>query len=229
MTSPRQLAERFGISTSTIRNYEAAGLIPPAERLPNGYRVYTELHAAYLSCIQAMSPAFGMEVTVKVLHCVRQQQPQEALWLIREREVVLYEVKAQVEGLIQDIRRYRYENKAPYPEKPFNINEAARLTKASRSAIRYWEHAGYLTADRDPDNQYRRYSSAHLLKIRLIQTMQNAVYSEDTVHIKRSIAAVEDTDLQGIMNAAERIRRYLDQVIEAQLCGIAYFHQLVAR
>src|SRR5690606_15952948 len=117
---------RFGISTSTIRNYEAAGLIPPAERLPNGYRVYTELHAAYLSCIQAMSPAFGMEVTVKVLHCVRQQQPQEAMWLIREREVVLYEVKAQVEGLIQDIRRYRYENKAPYPKEPFNINEAAR-------------------------------------------------------------------------------------------------------
>ena len=37
-----ELAERAGVSTSTIRFYERRGLLPPAERLANGYRSYDE-------------------------------------------------------------------------------------------------------------------------------------------------------------------------------------------
>jgi MerR family transcriptional regulator, copper efflux regulator len=35
-----ELAKRAGISTSKIRFYEAKALLPPAARLPNGYRDY---------------------------------------------------------------------------------------------------------------------------------------------------------------------------------------------
>ncbi|MEE8389295.1 MAG: heavy metal-responsive transcriptional regulator [Anaerolineae bacterium] len=37
-----ELAERVGISTKTVRYYEKTGILPPAKRLPNGYRVYRE-------------------------------------------------------------------------------------------------------------------------------------------------------------------------------------------
>ena len=37
-----ELAERTAISTSKIRFYEGRGLLPPAERLANGYRSYDE-------------------------------------------------------------------------------------------------------------------------------------------------------------------------------------------
>lgn len=223
----KKMAAKFMLSASTIRNYEAKGLIPPAERSSNGYRIYTDQHAAYLSCIQAMAPAFGMEVTAEVLRCLHQDKPQDAMWIIREKEVALYEEKEKLERLIQDIRIYANENKSPYAEEPFTINEASELTQVPKSAIRYWEQAGYVTADRDPDNRYRRYSGSHLLKIRLIQMLQSSVYSEDTVNFKQSIAAAEHTDLQGLVNVAENVRTYLDKIIESQMCGISYLHQLI--
>ncbi len=93
---PKKMAAKFRISASTIRNYEAKDLIPPAERSSNGYRIYTNQHTAYLSCIQAMAPAFGMEVTAEVLRCLHQDKPQDALWIIREKEVALYEEKEKL-------------------------------------------------------------------------------------------------------------------------------------
>ncbi|MWC30742.1 MerR family DNA-binding transcriptional regulator [Paenibacillus sp. MMS18-CY102] len=227
MTNPKKMAAAFNISASTIRNYEAKGLIPPAERSATGYRIYTDLHDAYLSCIQAMAPAFGMEVTTEALRCLHQDQPQDAMWIIREKEVALYEEKVKLEELIQDIRIYANDNKSPYAEGPFTINEASTLTQVPKSAIRYWEQAGYVTADRHPDNQYRQYSGAHLLKIRLVQMLQSSVYSEDTVNFKRSIAEAAHTDLQGILHVAEHVRAYLDEIIETQMCGVACLYRLM--
>nr|WP_245596182.1 MerR family DNA-binding transcriptional regulator [Paenibacillus taiwanensis] len=221
------MAAKFMISTSTIRNYEAKGLIPPAERSANGYRIYTNKHAAYLSCIRAMIPAFGMEVTSEVIRCLQQDKPQDALWIIREKEVALYKEKQKLERLIQDIRIYNIENKSPYAESTFSMNEASELTQASKSAIRYWDEAGYVRADRNPNNRYRQYSGSHLLKIRLIQMLQSSVYSEETVLFKQSISAAKPTDLQAIMKVAENIRSYLDKIIESQMCGISFLHQLI--
>lgn len=35
-----ELADSLGVSTKTLRHYERIGLLPPAERRANGYRVY---------------------------------------------------------------------------------------------------------------------------------------------------------------------------------------------
>lgn len=37
-----EVAEQVGISTATVRYYERIGVLPPAERADNGYRVYDE-------------------------------------------------------------------------------------------------------------------------------------------------------------------------------------------
>lgn len=37
-----ELARLTGVNAKTIRFYEEAGILPPARRLPNGYRVYDE-------------------------------------------------------------------------------------------------------------------------------------------------------------------------------------------
>ena len=38
------VARRIGIHVNTVRLYEKCALIPKPERLPNGYRVFTDLH-----------------------------------------------------------------------------------------------------------------------------------------------------------------------------------------
>ncbi len=47
-----QLASAAGVSLETIRFYESKGLLPPAQRLPNNYRVYSEKHLARLHFIR---------------------------------------------------------------------------------------------------------------------------------------------------------------------------------
>lgn len=37
-----ELAQRTGVPTKTIRYYEEIGVLPPPDRLPNGYRSYPE-------------------------------------------------------------------------------------------------------------------------------------------------------------------------------------------
>ncbi|MFS0838372.1 MerR family DNA-binding transcriptional regulator [Paenibacillus sp. 1P03SA] len=39
---PVDIARKLNVSTSALRNYEAAGLVPPAERTAAGHRTYTE-------------------------------------------------------------------------------------------------------------------------------------------------------------------------------------------
>ena len=47
-----ELAKSAGIPTSTIRFYEAKGLLPEPERKANGYRIYSEQTLQRLSLIR---------------------------------------------------------------------------------------------------------------------------------------------------------------------------------
>lgn len=48
-----QVASRAGVLTKTIRYYESLGLVPPADRLANGYRDYPDTILERLAFIRA--------------------------------------------------------------------------------------------------------------------------------------------------------------------------------
>ena len=56
-----ELAARSGVSTKTIRYYEAIGLIPPPHRSPSGYRDYDESPPDRLTFIRA-AQAIGLSL-----------------------------------------------------------------------------------------------------------------------------------------------------------------------
>ena len=56
---PIDLAREHGLSAQAVRNYEEAGILPPAERSPHGYRLYAPRHAAALRTLLALIPAHG--------------------------------------------------------------------------------------------------------------------------------------------------------------------------
>ncbi|MBB3108789.1 DNA-binding transcriptional MerR regulator [Paenibacillus phyllosphaerae] len=226
---PKKLAAKFNLSPNTLRNYEAKGFIPPAERSANGYRLYTEQHEAYLACLQAMAPTFGMDMTAEVLHKLQRNELDQALWLVREREVLLHKDIASLEQLVLDLKSYAETNPSCDFDQRFSIHEVSNRTGAPKSAIRYWETCGLLTSERNPDNDYRLYHEAHLLKIRMILVLQNAVYSEETVNLKQSIAQLEIRNLEHAMRLADRIRSYLRQTIQHQMRGIYFLYRLIQK
>lgn len=224
---PKKLAAKYNLSTNTLRNYEAKGLIPPAERSANGYRMYSERHEAYLACIQAMAPAFGMEVTTAVLHGLQRNELEDALWIVREREVELHREKESFDQLEKELKSYVEGRQTYEVSQRLRIDEVSRLTGASKSAIRYWEKMGLFTAERDPDNEYRLYHEEHLMKIRMIQVLQNAVYSEETVNLKQSIALFDLQNSEYTMNLAESIRTYMHKTIKLQMRGLYFLYRLI--
>ena len=54
-----EVAKIIGIHPNTVRMYEEWGLIPLAERKPNGYRVFTDFHIEQLRLARI---AFQIEV-----------------------------------------------------------------------------------------------------------------------------------------------------------------------
>lgn len=224
---PKQLASKYKLSASTLRNYEAKGIMPPAVRSANGYRIYTQQHEAYLACIQAMAPAFGMEATSEVLHGVGRNELDHALWIVRDREVMLHREKASLDQLVEELKAYAKGCKGYDPNGRFSIHEVSRRTGAPKSAIRYWEKSGLFTTERDPSNEYRLYNEAHLFKIRMIQVLQSAVYSEETVKLKQSIACLELQNIEGTRELVDRIKAYLDKTIRLQMKGIYFLYRLI--
>ena len=63
-----ELARRVGVSAKTIRYHEDTGVLPPAERLPKGYRVYGAEDQARLRFVRgARSLGLTLEDIAKVL------------------------------------------------------------------------------------------------------------------------------------------------------------------
>ncbi|MDX2698080.1 MerR family DNA-binding transcriptional regulator, partial [Streptomyces ipomoeae] len=79
---PVDLARGHGISTQAVRNYERDGFIPPAERTPSGYRVYTEVHAAALRAFLALVPAYGHGAGGRIMNAVHEDDLDGALTII---------------------------------------------------------------------------------------------------------------------------------------------------
>lgn len=224
---PKKTAEKFKMSASTLRNYEAKGLIPPAERSSNGYRKYTIQHEMYLACIQAMAPAFGMEVTTEVLHSLQRGEWDNALWIVREKEVTLYEEKKKVKQLKRELEEYSVTGQGFSTEERFSIHDVSLQTGVQKSAIRYWEKDGFFTAGRNPENNYRLYNEADLVKITFIQVLQSCVYSEDTVALKQSIKMLDQHNLEEVSKLADQVLTYLNKTIRSQMRAISHLYQLV--
>ncbi|TYP74685.1 MerR family DNA-binding transcriptional regulator [Paenibacillus methanolicus] len=226
---PAKMAARFGISPSTLRNYEANGLIPPAIRAENGYRSYTEEHAAYLACIQAMAPAFSIEITTAVLRLLSEGKLDEALWLVKERELALCEQKRRLETLIADLRSEQSSPKPAGSDERLTLQQASARVKVPKSAIRYWEKAGLLTAERDPDNGYRLFGASDVRLMRLLGVLRNTVYSADTVMLRQAVAqaSADDADGQGAMRIATDAMAHMNKLNQAQMRGVSYLYRLI--
>ncbi|AWX54941.1 MerR family DNA-binding transcriptional regulator [Brevibacillus brevis] len=222
---PIDIARKLKLSTSALRNYEAQGLVPPVERSESGYRKYTEEHVAYFTCIQAMSPGFGMEVTAQVVRLIQDRQLQAAMWRVNEVQAHLQRDKQLAErnvAMLEDSRAGKEAGSSEW----MTIGEVATMTSLPSSTIRHWEKVGLITTSRDEKNGYRLFNRSQIRKIMLLRTLRPAVYSLSVVELKDAIANMNEEDVREARNIALETLRYLDQMNLVQTRGVFYFYQL---
>ncbi|WP_245847977.1 TioE family transcriptional regulator [Lentzea kentuckyensis] len=165
---PADLAREHGISTQAVRNYEQSGFIPPADRTPSGYRVYTPVHAAALRTFVALVPAYGHALAGQIMNAIHTGSLDDVLLridrgheqLLRDRETL-----DSVSRAVQDLTGFE-----PVLE-PRTIGELARRLDVTPATLRAWEEAGILAPARESTG-YRTFSAedvrdaelAHLLR-----------------------------------------------------------------
>src|SRR5690606_8374707 len=101
---------KLDVGTSASRHYEEWGIVPPAKRKPNGYRIYTEEHEAYFQCIRAMYHGFGMATVRKIMPMIQQNKFIDALWEVNNIQANLYQKKQQATKALDILKPNNMEN-----------------------------------------------------------------------------------------------------------------------
>ncbi|MGW4461007.1 MerR family transcriptional regulator [Micromonospora sp. NPDC004704] len=167
---PIDLAREHGLSTQAVRNYEEAGILPPAERSPHGYRAYAARHAAALRTFLALIPAHGHSTAGAIMRSVNGGEVEEALRLVDESHAQL----AIDRGTLEAVERALQDLVPPSEVEPgvTFIGPLARRLGIRPATLRKWQRAGLLVPRRDPRTGYRVYTAADVRDVLLAHQLR---------------------------------------------------------
>ncbi|MFD1670938.1 MerR family DNA-binding transcriptional regulator [Agrilactobacillus yilanensis] len=221
-----EIAQKLNISTSALRHYEKWGLLPPVERQENGYRKYTSLHETYFCCIRSLIPGFGVELVKQVLPLIVAGEFTKATWFINRQQVQIAAEKEETEQTLALLNSAATPHFGDHDKKYFSIGEVAKLTHASLSAIRHWEHEGLIRPRRDAESNFRQFEAEEIKRIFIIRTIQRNDYSLDS--IRNVLAEVDLNQLEKTKKLAQDALAQIDAKLLKQFLGIAALAELIA-
>jgi len=170
---PVDLARAHGLSTQAVRNYEAAGILPPAERTPHDYRTYTPLHAQALRAFLALVPGHGHQTATSIMQAINREAIEDALRLIDESHTQLLDDRRTlqaVEAAVRDLEP------APPERGSTFVGPLSNRLGIRPATLRKWERAGLVQPRRDPQTGYRVYSPADIRDALLTHQLRRGGY-----------------------------------------------------
>lgn len=170
---PVDLARAHGLSTQAVRNYEAAGILPAAERTGNGYRTYTPLHAQALHAFLALMPGHGHQTATAIMQAVNREAVADALRLIDESHAQLLDDRRTLEAVKAAVGDLE-----PLPRSAGDVfvGPLARRLGLRPATLRKWERAGLVHPRRDPQTGYRVFSAADVHDALLAHQLRRGGY-----------------------------------------------------
>ncbi|MCW8119259.1 MerR family transcriptional regulator [Streptomyces anthocyanicus] len=222
------LARAVGLSTQQVRNYEDAGVLPPAGRTDAGYRVFGERHRDALLTYRALQPGYGAVTATRVMRAVHAGDVAGALALVDAAHAALHEERVALRAAGEALEALSGRDAAPPPRSGdgphgLRIGEVAALVGVRTSALRVWEAAGLLVPGREHGTGYRVYGPADVRDARVVRTLRRSH------HLFEQIRPVLD-DLRragsgaALRAAVEARGRALTVRTRSMLAGAAALH-----
>ncbi|WP_419026152.1 MerR family transcriptional regulator [Emergencia sp.] len=202
-----EVAEMIGIHPNTVRLYEKLELIPKAQRLANGYRVFTDFHVAQLRLARI---AFQIEVLQnglrkKVVDIVKVSATGDfdsARRLTEEYLKQLRRERLQAEAAVNITERIlsgeRVENTHFMKRKEVSV-----YLGISMDTLRNWEMNGLLAVKRK-ENGYRVYTDEDLQRLTIIRTLRVSNYSlEAILRMLSQLSKNPQADIRELLNTPD--------------------------
>ena len=199
-----EVAKIIGIHPNTVRRYEEWGLIPLAERKPNGYRVFTDFHIEQLRVARI---AFQIEVlqnglrkkVVEIIKLSANRDFNKAIMFAEEYRNQIQREKRNAEESI-GIAKQILSGKSVEQTLFLKRKEVSVYLDISMDTLRNWERNGLLQVKRK-QNGYRAYTNDDIERLKMIRTLRLANYSLEA--ILRMLNALEHNpkvDMKQVLN-----------------------------
>jgi DNA-binding transcriptional MerR regulator len=176
------LARAAGVHPNTVRRYVDWGLIPPVERSPSGYRLFTRHH---LDCLKlarkiysAPYPGRGFRALGnEIIRCAVVEDWQGALEKAQEHLALVRAELQQADDAANLLEHWAQTMSTDAGEAPLAIGEVARRLGVSIDVIRNAERNGLITVPRNSYNNYRLFGKKEIERLRIIRMLSKAGYS----------------------------------------------------
>lgn len=178
-----QIAKIIGIHPNTVRLYEELKLIPKPDRLPNGYRVFTDFH---IEQFQLARLAFQIEVLQnglrkKIIAMIKIAAKGDFDTAITLTEAYLTQVRQERDNAEESIKMVEQVLSGVCENTHFlKRNEVSKLLNISMDTLRNWEMNGLITIKRK-HNGYRVYTDEDIQKLKIIRSLRCANYSLEAI------------------------------------------------
>ena len=202
-----EVAKIIGVHPNTVRMYEKWGVIPLAERKPNGYRIFTDFHIEQLRLARI---AFQIEVlqnglrkkVVETIKLSAKKDFDKALMFAEEYRSQIQREKRNAEESI-GIAKQILSGKSVGDTLFLKRKEVSDYLDISMETLRNWERNGLIQVKRK-QNGYRAYTSDDIERLKMIRTLRLANYSLEA--ILRMLNALEHNpqiDLKQVLNTPQ--------------------------
>lgn len=221
-----ELAQAGQISVQQVRNYEAGGLIPPAERTSSGYRLYTQKHLVALKTARSLASGYGWARVRAIMQSVHQGKLSVALALIDERHAELASKRLQLDQTLAALSLLTVQPAPPIKSQRLRVGEAAKQAGVRVSAVHFWEEQGLLQPVRDHNSRYRLYDEQQMRRLRVVVLLREAGY--DFTAISATLDELAAGRTEKAIATVEKRRTEVARTTWACLAAMTSFHGYIS-
>jgi DNA-binding transcriptional MerR regulator len=170
------LAQLGDVTEQQIRNYLDAGLLPPAERAANNYRVFTDRHADAVRVLRVLAAGHGWRRARAILGAVHGGDIAGALAQVDDSHAELAGERATIAAAR---RAFAEAAGAPAPatRRSVRIGPLARDLGVRTPVLRLWERRGLLRPQRERGTGYRVFDPAEQRAAHLVAVLRAGNFS----------------------------------------------------
>ena len=167
-------ARIVGYSTQQVRDLERLGVLPAAERTPNGYRCYQERHITALRAYRALAAAIGPVPARQMMPTLVQDTLEAAAEKIDDLHALLARSRDHVREASRGLQAVLTDTTHVFDDHDsMTISELAEALGVRSSALRHWEHEGLVNPVRSSASQTRRYNARAITEARIVAALRS--------------------------------------------------------
>lgn len=204
------IAQKNNIHPNTVRFYERVGLILPAPRAENGYRLFDRRHLYQVMILRCIFldewPGENIrKASIKIIDAMKLWELKTARMYTEEYMQIIEIEFGKAEKAVEILKKWADHMMVEESGESYSRVEASTIIGTTPEALRNWERNELIDVPRVGKNQRRIYGKKEIKRLRVIYMLRQAKYSMSAIHksLKKFDAGCKEEALDALHNLNE--------------------------